>query len=133
MGVIDYFIEVRVIKFQFTIMADSVLVVRRHVDSWQVMSCYLEERHSLEECQAAALSRNSEAEAERCGVIYTVHSIPEDIASAVRFLIQDRTVDRSGLSEEVSQLTAEVSDLLDTVRQLQQSVESRLSQEDAED
>lgn len=114
-------------------MADSVLVVRRHVDSWQVMSCYLEERHSLEECQAAALSRNSEAEAARCGYVYTVHSIPEDIASAVRFLIQDRAVDRSGLSEEVSQLTAEVSDLLDTVRQLQQSVESRLSKEDAED
>lgn len=48
-------------------MADSVLVVRRHVDSWQVISCYLEERHSLEECQAAALRRNSEAEAARCG------------------------------------------------------------------
>lgn len=133
MGVTGYFVEVRNIKFQFTIMADSVLVVRRHVDSWQVMSCYLEERHSLEECQAAALRRNSEAEAERCGYVYTVHLIPEDIASAVRFLIQDRAVDRSGLSEEVSQLTAEVSDLLDTVRQLQQSVESRLSKEDAED
>lgn len=133
MGAIGYSVEVRDIKFQFTIMADSVLVVRRYVDSWQVMSCYLEERHSLEECQAAALSRNSEAKAERCGVIYTVHSIPEDIASAVRFLIQDRAVDRSGLSEEISQLTAEVSDLLDNVRQLQMSVESRLSKEDAED
>lgn len=133
MGVTGYFVEVRNIKFQFTVMADSVLVVRRHVDSWQVMSCYLEERHSMEECQAAALRRNSEAEAARCGYVYTVHLIPEDIASAVRFLIQDRTVDRSGLSEEVSQLTAEVSDLLDNVRQLQMSVGSRLSQEDAED
>lgn len=133
MVVTGYFVEVRNIKFQFAIMADSILVVRRHSDSWRVMSCYLEERHSLEECQAAALSRNSEAEAERCGVIYTVHSIPEDIASAVRFLLQDGAVDRRGLSEEVSQLTAEVSDLLDTVRQLKVSVESRLSQEDAED
>ena len=57
----------------------------------------------------------------------------EELLSASRFLLQSQAVDRYGLLEEVSQLTAEVSNLQDTVQQLQQAVESRLDKEDAED
>lgn len=113
-------------------MADSVLVLRRRVSDWTLLSVYLEENHTFEECKAQALANNSEDS--NSDILFTVHKLDDQaVSQAFRFLLKQRRVDRYGLSEEVSQLTATISDLTKEVCRLQETVDSRLQKEDAED